>query len=305
MQNKLIKVAKDPKKILIYAIGKGALSCLNDESYLRIFYRLSMNKKLDLSNPQTFNEKLQWLKLHDHRPEYTMMVDKYKVRKYIADKLGEKYLIPLLGVWDNPDEIDFDVLPNQFVLKCNHNSGLGMCICKDKESLDINRIKKNLKKGFKQNYYKYGREWPYKSVSRKIIAEKYMIDESGEELKDYKIHCFNGEPKFILVCSERFSDSGLKENFYDIDWNLLNMRRPGHSNTIYPIEKPECLNEMLVLAKKLSKNMTFVRIDFYVINKHIYFGEITFYPATGMENFEPVDWDYRLGSLIDLKNVQI
>ena len=300
MLNKIIRVIKEPSTWPLYLSTFHIYDLISDKVYLKMMYRLKMNKKLDLSNPQTFNEKLQWLKLYDRRPEYTMMVDKYEVRKYIADKLGEEYLIPLLGAWDDPNEIDFDALPNQFVLKCNHNSGSGMCICRDKSKLDINKVKKRLRKGLKENYYLSWREWPYKDVKRKIIAEKFMVDESGKELKDYKIHCFNGEPKLILVCAERFSDSGLKENFYDTDWNQMDLRRPGHANTQIPIEKPNGLKKMLELSQKLSENIAFSRIDFYVINNHIYFGEITFYPASGFTPFEPDEWDYKLGNLIDI-----
>ena len=303
MPNKLIKAVRDPKKILLYAIGKGALSWIDDERYLRTLYRVSMNKKLDLSNPQVFNEKLQWLKLYDRRPAYTMMVDKYAVRKYIADKLGEEYLIPLLGVWDDPDEIDFNMLPNQFVLKCNHNSGLGMCICKDKGSLDVNKVRQDLKRGLKQNYYKYVREWPYKNVRRRIIAEKYMVDESGIELKDYKFMCFNGKVEMEFVCSDRYADDGLKVTFFDTQWNRLPFERhyPASKKEIKP---PINLKKMIEMAECLAKNIPFVRIDFYEVNGRIYFGEITFYPGGGFEEFEPEAWDYILGNLIDLKEVQ-
>jgi hypothetical protein len=273
---------------------------LPDEEFLKRAYRANLGHELDLENPQTFNEKLQWLKLYNRRPEYTIMVDKYRVRDYIAEKLGEEYLIPLLGVWNDPDEIDFDALPNQFVLKCNHNSGLGMCICKDKSKLDIKKVKKELIKGLKQDYYLTGREWPYKDVPRKIICEKYMTDDSGTELSDYKIHNFNGVPKVILVCSERFSNSGLHEDFYDVNWKKIDLKRPEHPTSEQEVNKPKELEKMLIFSEKLSKNYPFMRTDFYEVNGQLYFGEITLYPTSGFASFEPEEWDETFGEWIKL-----
>lgn len=272
---------------------------LNDKFYLKLMYRLKMNKSLDLRNPVTFNEKLQWLKLYDRKPEYSIMVDKYRVREYIAERLGEEYLIPLLGVWDDPDDIDFDSLPEQFVLKCNHNSGMGMYICKDKSKLDISRVKENLRKGIREDYYLLGREWPYKDVPRKIIAEKYMIDRSGE-LADYKIHNFNNGPKIILVCRDRFNKNGLTEDFFNEKWEHLDIARPDHPNASEPIERPEQLDQMLTLAEELSQGRAFLRTDFYVVNGKVYFGELTFFPATGMASFVPEEWDETFGTWIKL-----
>jgi hypothetical protein len=272
---------------------------MSDKDFLLKSYTVKFGKKLDLVYPETFNEKLQWLKLYDRKPEYTVMVDKYKARDYIAEKIGERYLIPLIGVWDDPDEIDFDALPNRFVLKCNHNSGLGMCICKDKSVLNIKNVKKGLKRGLKQDYYLTGREWPYKNVPRKIIAEQFMkSDESG--LTDYKVHCFNGEPKLILVCKDRFSKTGLTEDFFSERWEHLDMRRPTHPNASNKTAEPEELSEMLTLARKLSENIPFLRVDFYIIEHKVYFSELTFYPASGFEKFVPEEWDSILGSYLQL-----
>lgn len=273
---------------------------MDDVAYLSRRFRASMHRELDLSNPVTFNEKLQWLKLYDRRPEYTMMVDKYLVRDYIANKLGEEYLIPLLGVWDDPDDIDFDSLPDRFVLKCNHNSGLGMCICKDKSTLNIKKVKADLRKGLKQDYYLTGREWPYKNVPRKIIAEKYMEDFFLHELRDYKFFCFSGEPKFTLVCTNRFSVSGLKEDFYDLEWKHMAMSRLNHGNASVEIQKPKNYELMCDFARQLAKDIPFVRCDFYEINGRLYFGELTFFPASGFEGFEPENWDKSLGDWITL-----
>lgn len=303
MINKLKKGFRNPGLFANYVIGKGVLNFLPDELFLMIRYHQIAGKRLNLNNPLTFNEKLQWLKLHDRRPEYTIMVDKYAVRKYIADTIGEEYLIPLLGVWDSPDEIDFDALPDQFVLKCNHNSGIGLCICKDKSKLDIKKVKKELWKGLKQDYYLTGREWPYKNVPRKIIAEKYMVDESGYELKDYKFFCFNGEPKALFVATDRNKpNEEVKFDFYDLDWNRLPMKQ-GHPNSSANIAKPKSFDRMIEISRILSKGIPHVRVDLYDINGHIYFGELTFSHFSGFVPFQPEEWDYTFGAWLQLSTI--
>lgn len=220
---------------------------LSDEEFLKRAFKLSTGYDLNLENPQTFNEKLQWLKINNRKPEYTVMVDKYKVKQYIAEKIGEEYVIPLLGVWDNANDIDFNKLPDKFVLKCNHNSGGGMYICKDKSRLNegkIRSIRKNLNKNVSRNYFWEGREWPYKNVERKIIAEKYMEDANTEDLMDYKFMCFNGEVKCSFVCSDRFSKDGLKVTFYDKEWNIMPFERH-YPRSRTPIAKPHCYDEMI------------------------------------------------------------
>ena len=298
------KYCKNPKLIVHY-LKKRRLNGkygkkLSDEEYLKKTFQLSMGKPLNLENPQTFNEKLQWLKLYDRKPEYTMMVDKYLVREYIAKTIGEEYLIPLLGVWNSPDEIDFEKLPNQFVLKCNHNSGLGMCICKDKTKLNIKKVKAELAKGLKQDYYLTGREWPYKDVPRKIIAEQFMVDESGYELKDYKFFCFDGQVKALFVAKDRQTKGEeTKFDFFDENFNHLPFIN-GHPNSKPPYFKPENFDEMKSLAEKLSVGIPQVRVDLYNINGHVYFGELTFSHWSGMVPFEPEEWDYKLGEWIQL-----
>lgn len=297
IKNVTCKILTDKKYRTKLFAGLGFYDRMDDEKYLKKLYMSNFGKELDLENPKTFNEKLQWLKLYDRKPEYTMMVDKYRVREYISEKLGEEYLIPLLGVWDDPEEIDFDKLPNQFVLKCNHNSGLGMCICKDKSKLDIKKVKAELKKGLKENFYLRGREWPYKDVPRKIICEKYMVDESGYELKDYKIFCFNGEPKALFVATDRMTDT--KFDFFDVEFNHLPFTN-GHPNAEKEIAKPQNLDEMLKAASILSKGIPQVRIDLYNVNGKILFGEMTFSHWSGMVPFEPNKWDERFGEWIVL-----
>ena len=270
--------------------------------YLRFVYRIKVQRKLNLDNPSRYNEKLQWLKLNDHNPDYTQMVDKYRVRGYIKQKIGEQYLIPLIGVWNDPDEIEFDKLPNQFVLKCNHDSQ-GIVICKDKSSLDIESAVRKLKKALKRNFYYLTKEWPYKNVSPCIIAEKYMEDSSGE-LKDYKVLCFNGIPKLIEVHSGRFKGKHTQDIF-DQNWDKTNIHQTkvGIPNSDMPEARPSVLEEMLRLSSVLSEGIPHVRIDWYVIENRLYFGEITFFDASGFDDFEPDEWNDVLGDWIDLKNV--
>lgn len=281
-----------------YLLALGFFNSLSDEEFLKKRFKVCFGYELNLENPITFNEKIQWLKLHNRKPEYTIMVDKYKVREYIARILGEEKLIPLLGVWDDPDEINFDILPEQFVLKCNHNSGKGMCICRDKSKLNINKTKNALKRGLHQNYYITGREWPYRDVPRKIVAEKYMVDENGLELKDYKIFNFNGRPKIIEVDFNRFTNH--KRNFFTTSWEKIDLTLQYPSDEKIMIEKPRCLDKMLIMAEKLSESIPFVRTDFYCINEKIYFGEISFYPDCGFGKFNHEEWNKAFGEWIDL-----
>lgn len=300
--NRYIRMMKqfvfDPKARFGYLSRAGFYNHMSDEEYLSRKYQLYFGQKLNLQNPQTFNEKLQWLKLYNRKPEYTVMVDKYKVREYIAQTLGEEYLIPLLGVWDDPDEIDFDALSDQFVLKCNHNSGLGMCICKDKSKLDISKVKADLRKGLKQDYYLTGREWPYKNVPRKIIAEKYMVDDRNcSELTDYKFFCFNGVPKFMYISND--SSENATTDFFNMEFNHLEMRmKDPNSNVIPP--RPYLFDEMKAIAEKLSQGIPFVRVDLYVIGGSIYFGELTFFHNAGFYSIYPKHWEKTLGDWIKL-----
>ena len=270
----------------------------SDRKYLELMFPMRVGYKLDLDHPQTYNQKLQWLKLYDRRPEYTTMVDKVEAKKYVANIIGEKHIIPTLAVYDRVEDIDFDALPNQFVLKCTHDSG-GIVVCKDKSKLDKKAALAKLKRGLSRNYYYQNREWPYKNVKPRIIAEQYMEDESGE-LKDFKIFCFNGEPKSMFIASDRFDKSQeTKFDFYDMDFNHLPFTN-GHPNATKPVVQPKGFEKMKELAKKLSVGIPHVRIDFYDIKGKIYFGEITFFHWSGMRPFEPIEWDYTYGSWIQL-----
>ena len=289
---------------LFMALGShGFLNWIPDEQYLKIAYRLAMGKKLDLRDPKTFTEKLQWLKLHDRKPEYTMMVDKYEAKKYVAERIGEEHIVPTYGVWDHFDEIDFDALPDQFVLKCTHDCG-GLVICKDKAKLNKDAAKNKIEKCLKRNYYRGNREWPYKNVKPRIIAEKFLIDDVCNELRDYKFFCFNGDVKALFIATERQkARSETKFDFFDSDFEHMDIRN-GHPNADSPPAKPVCFEEMKKLAGKLSEGIPHLRVDFYEVNGSVYFGELTFYHWSGFVPFDPEEWDKKLGEWIDLTSLE-
>lgn len=272
---------------------------VNPEKYVpRMFYN-RIGYKLNLKNPQTFSEKLQWMKLYDHNPLYTTLVDKYEVKKYIANKIGSQYIIPTLEVWDKVEDIDFNSLPNQFVLKCTHDSG-GLVICKDKSKLNIKKAKKILRKSMRRNFYYMGFEWPYKDIKPRIIAEKYMEDTKTKELRDYKFFCFNGEVKALFIATERQKEGeDVKFDFFDVDFNHLPFKQ-GHENARILPEKPLRFNDMKHLAAILSKGLPQVRVDFYEVDGNIYFGEMTFFHHGGWTRFEPSEWDTIFGKWITL-----
>ncbi len=284
------------RRVIARGARDGVFNCLSDKAFLKLIFWARTGKKLNLKNPKSYNEKLQWIKLYDRKQEYTVMVDKYGVREYIKEKIGEEYLIPLLGVWDSFDEIDFDKLPDQFILKCTHDSG-GLVICKDKSKLDIEKAKTKINKCLKRNFYKYNREWVYKDVKPRIIAEKFMVDESGTELKDYKFFCFDGEPKAMFIATDRPHDT--RFDFFDMEFNHLPFLN-GHPMATKEIKKPAGFDEMAELARKLSSGIRHVRTDFYDINGKIYFGEITFFHHSGFTPFEPEEWDYKFGEWINI-----
>lgn len=293
----LIYFYKNPRKLIRLLGDYKLFNWLPDQIYLKFVYWGETGKKLNLDTPITFNEKLQWIKLNDRKPEYSKYADKYNVRSYVSKIIGEQYLIPLLGVYDSVEEIDWDSLPNKFVLKCTHGSGSNI-ICTDKEILDIEVTKMKLGKWMKKSWYWFGREWCYKDIKPRIICEKYLVDESGTELKDYKIFCFNGEPKLIQVDFSRFVEH--KRNLYSVDWKYVDGTIKYPNQPSFNIKKPQKLDDMLRCAKILSGNIPHVRIDFYSINDQIYFGEMTFYHGSGYEEFEPESLGILMGSWIDL-----
>ena len=298
MKEKLIKVLKNPKYLFIVLSYMGFFKKMDDRKYLEIVCKIRTRKKLNLDNPKSFNEKLQWLKLYDRKPEYTTMVDKYAVKQYVADIIGEEHIIPTLGVWDKFDDIDFNMLPNQFVLKCTHDSG-GLVICRDKQHFDVKAAKRKLNKSLKRNFYYSGREWPYKNVPPRIIAEKYMEDSETSELWDYKFFCFDGKVYCCLICSGRYSSKGLHFTFLDRNYNVLPFECgcPSEKNGL---PKPSQYDKMIELAEQLSQNIPFVRVDFYEIDGNVYFGELTFFPVSGYIQFDPKEWDLKLGNMIKL-----
>lgn len=298
ISSKVIRIIKNPYEIIRVLNKLNISKFIRDDIYLKILYRACTNKKLNLKNPKTFNEKIQWLKLYDRREEYTKMVDKYEVRKYIENKLGKEYLIPLIGVYNSFDDIKFEQLPKQFILKCTHDSG-GVIICKNKDTLNWEEVRLKITDSLSKNYFYGGREWPYKNVKPRIICEKYMVDDSGVELKDYKFMCFNGEVKCLFVCLNRNSSNGLNVDFYDLDWNPMPFERH-YKSSGQKIKKPKNFDKMIELARELSKSIPFVRVDFYEIEGKIYFGELTFYPGSGLEEFTPYEYDEILGSWIQL-----
>lgn len=272
---------------------------LPDKWYLFFRFKNRVGYWPHLNHPRTFNEKLQWLKLNDRHAEYTQMVDKIDAKKYVASIIGDKYIIPTLGVWNSVDEIEWDKLPNQFVIKVSSDSG-GIVVCKDKQTLDIEKAKEKLTNGWGKNYYVHNKEYPYRDLTPRIIAEEYKEDESGYELRDYKIFCFNGEPKILFVASDRQkAGEDTKFDFFDLNWNHLPFTN-GHPNSKEFIAKPKNFEEMLEIAKKLSVGIPQVRIDLYNCNGQIYFGEITFFHWSGMTAFDPIEWDFKLGKMIKL-----
>jgi len=297
---RIIACVLKPRMGLERAIRRGFFNSLPDSLYLKMVFPLRVGYCLNLTHPQTFNEKIQWLKLYDRRDEYHTYVDKYAVREYVKKTIGEQYLIPLLGVWDSVEEINFDELPDQFVLKTTHDSG-GVIVCQNKREFDVDAAKKKLIQHLEIDFYFPGREWAYKGLERKIIAEQYMVDESQQELKDYKIFCFNGEPKFIQVDYGRFKNH--KRNMYSIDWKYLDFTTEYPTDSEVNISPPANLQEMLRVARKLSVGLVHSRIDLYSAFGKTYFGEITLYHGCGFEHFYPKSYDRIIGDLLQLPGV--
>lgn len=286
-------------KLIVYFLLDRIVYILPDKLYLQLKFRLHVGYWPNLRNPKSYNEKLQWLKLYDYHEEYTQMVDKIAAKDYVVSKIGDNYVIPTLGIYDSVEDIDWNRLPNKFVVKSANDSG-GVVVCKDKNTLDIEAAKDKLKKLGGRDYTIYSKEYPYKNVPHRFLAEQYMEDESGFELKDYKIFCFDGEPKFLFVATGRQAND-TRFDFYDTEFNHLDVLN-GHDNADEWPVKPQNFDEMLEVACKLSKGIPHVRVDLYNINGNIYFGELTFFHWSGMVPFEPIEWDYKFGEYLKLPN---
>lgn len=294
--NKYIKFFLDPSFKFSILASRGWYNDLSDADFLKRKYKLGMGKELDLENPQTFSEKLQWLKLHNRKPEYTQMVDKYEAKKYVANVIGEEYIIPTLGVWDRVEDIDWKSLPNQFVLKCTHDSG-GLVICKDKSTLDTKKAVKKIQKSLKRNYFYETREWPYKNVKPRIIAEEFI---GSGDIEDYKFSCYNGVATDVMICMDR-GTGDTKFYFFDQEWNLLRYNKRGLAAPEgFTIPAPKNIDKMFEIAGRLSKGIPYLRVDLYNIDGKIYFGETTFFPQSGFDSNLLPETEKLFGSRIKL-----
>lgn len=301
IKRKFKAVINNPKLILIKLLYKIS-PLFNDEKYLKMLFPLKTGYKLNLDEPQTFNEKLQWLKLYYRKPELAKMVDKYEAKKYVSDIIGHSYIVENYGVWSSFDEIDFENLPNQYVLKTTHDQG-GIVICKDKNSFNYRKARRKINKHFKIKHFYLSREWPYKNVKPRIIAEKLLVDKKKDDIWDYKFYCFNGVPKILLIATERNTKKP-KFNYFDMNFDSLNFKQGGEKSNL-KFEKPISFELMFDIASKLSSNLPHVRIDFYEINGKVYFGEITFFDSGGLAPFKPEKWDNLLGKWIELPKEKI
>jgi hypothetical protein len=301
--NRIKSVAENPNKIILYLMGKGFFNWLPDELYLRMVYRCKIGRSLNLKKPASFNEKLQWLKLYDRNPLYTQLADKYEVRKYVADAIGEEYLIPLLGVYDSFDEIDFDSLPDKFVLKCTHDSGSAI-ICTNKSGLNIEEMRAKINKHLKRRYYYHSREWPYKNIKPRIVCEEF-VSESDKPPEDFKVMCFNGKAKLIQVHQDRYSGKHTLD-YYNTDWEKTSISEHmgGLPNSKTVIPRPVFLEDMISMSEKLATDQYHCRVDWLKVGNKLYFGEITFFDGSGFANFSDYDDDLMLGGWIDLPVVK-
>lgn len=300
---RFLQYFKNPYKLVVFFGNRRMLRWMSDRTFLKLRYRAKTGKKLNLENPTTFTEKLQWMKLYDRRDLYTMMVDKARVKDFVKATIGEEYLIPTLGVWNRADEISLESLPKEFVLKCTHDSG-GSLICRDKDQIDWPQAQKKLEKARKKIYFWVNREWSYKNVVPRIIAEPYMEDSRTGELQDYKFFCFNGVPKLMFVATDRQKKNAPTNfDFFDMDFNHLDLFN-GHPHAAVTPKKPKNFELMKELAAKLSQGLPHVRVDLYEVDGRVYFGELTFYHCSGMLPFDPEDWDRKLGNWLVLPEKQ-
>lgn len=291
---------------LIIVLANKFSFMFSDKLYLKLQFRLRMGYYLDLDNPKTLSEKIQWLKIHDRDPRYTLLVDKYFVKEYVGKIIGFKHIIPTIGIWDSPEQIEWEKLPRKFVLKTTHGGGSnGVIICTAKEKLDKRSIINKLKKALKQDIYNDFREWPYKNVQKRIIAEQFMSQDDGSYLIDYKFFCFNGCPKYVYVSRNVPGSKRKLSCFLTMDWLIAPFKKEDEDYVSKCPPKPDAFDKMIEFAALLSKDMSFARVDLYEVNKQIYFSEITLYPSSGMQPFEPPKWNKILGDLLILPNEQL
>lgn len=292
------KIIYDLLVDLYYLLLENVFSYISDEIFIKCQYFIFTHKRLNIKNPVSYNEKIQWLKLYDRRPEYSSLADKYEVKRIASSVLGKEHIIPTIGIYNSFNDIDFDVLPEKFVMKSTHDSG-GIVICQDKSKLDINKTKKFLNKHLKRNYYWHSREWAYKNIKPRIIIEPYMVDDSETELKDYKIFCFDGVAKLIQVDYGRFKKH--MRNLYTTDWRYLAAQIKYPKNSEHQIEKPSCLEELIRCAEKMSAGLIHARVDFYIINNIPILGEVTLNHGSGYEKFTPEEFGIEMGSFMHLR----
>ncbi len=299
---RIFKAITHPKWFSINLLNRYASLISNDRMYIKWKYWLTLGEKCNLDNPKTFQEKLQWIKLNDRKDIYHQMVDKYDAKQFIKEKVGEEYVIPTLGVWDKFEDINFDSLPNQFIIKNTYDSGTYF-ICNDKSKLDISEVRKRLMiddHSRKVDYYVFSREWPYKGLKHRIIAEPLLKDGKGDYLTDYKFYTFNGTAKFFYTTSNRGCEGGLKEDFFDVEGKLMELNQEGYYNNPITPELPKNLSKMIEFSTILAKDTYHLRVDFYEVNGKLYCGELTFFDGGGFYNFTPKKYNNILGDWIKL-----
>lgn len=288
-------------RVILFFFRKGLFNFLNDKMYLKIMYYLIFKEKLNIENPRKFNEKLQWLKIYDRKQEYINYVDKYEVKKIVEEKIGKEYIIPTLGIYNSWDEIDFDKLPNQFVIKCTHDSG-GIEICKNKNEFDFERAKKKICKNLKKNFYYLGREWPYKYVKPRIIIEKYMEDSRMKSMRDFKFFCFSGKPEIMYISEGLENHETASMSFFDMNYNLVDLKRRDYKLLADKPKKPVNFEKMVEYSSILSNGIPHLRCDWYEIDEKLYFGELTFFTCSGFVPFEKEEWNEKMGKMININD---
>lgn len=295
---KIKEYITNPFRAYSFLTYKGMMKWVPDTLHLKLMMRASVGAWPNIKTPRTFNEKLQWLKLHDRNPLYTTLVDKFAVKDWVAERIGEQYITKTYARWDRAEDIDISGLPERFVLKTNHDCG-GIAICRDRSEFDLEAAKRKLARHLRRNYYWGGREWPYKNVIPCVFAEEYLDPNEFGDLPDYKLFRFSNGRIVTLLMTDRFTGAGLTKTFFDEEWRPLDLSEGGHPTRGDP-PVPERFEEMKCLADRLAEGLPFVRVDFYESRGRLLFGEMTLYPNSGFERFDPREWDAAFGSWIEL-----